>query len=78
MHNTQANPIVVPASVDAQALATFNKKDIKARQIILDVVKDHVIPHLPGKDRAFKMWDALTSLYESSNENQKMVTRQKN
>ena len=48
-----------------------------AIHIILDVVKDHVIPHLSGKDHAFKMWDALTSLYESSNENQKMVLRQK-
>ena len=69
VHNTQANPIQVSASTDALALATFNKKDIKARHIILDAVKDHVIPHLSGKDRAFKMWHALTILYESSNEN---------
>ena len=53
VHRTQANPIQVPASTDAQALATFNKKDIKARWIILDAVKDHVIPHISSKDRAF-------------------------
>ena len=76
VHNVQANPIQVLASTDAQALAAFNKKDIKARQIILDATNAHVMPHLLGKDRAFKMWDALTSLYESSNENQKMVLRQ--
>ena len=79
VHITQANPIQVPAFTDALALEAFNKKDIKARQIILDAVKDHIIPHIDisGKDRAFKMWDALTSLYESSNENQMMGLRQK-
>ena len=77
VHSTQTNPIQVLASTSAIALATFNKKDIKARQIILDAVKGHVNPHFSGKDSAFKMWDALTSLYESSNENRKMVLRQK-
>ena len=48
-NNTITNPIVVPASADAQALFVFNKKDIKARRIILDAVKDHVIPHISSK-----------------------------
>ena len=69
VHSTQDNPIQVHASTDAQALASFNKKDIKTRHIILDVVKDHVIPHISSKDCVFKMWDALSSLYKSSNEN---------
>ena len=69
VHSTQANPIQVIASIDSQAFAAFNKKDIKARRIILDAIKDHVIPHISSKDCAYKMWDALTSLYQSSNEN---------
>ena len=77
VYNTTANPIVVPVSTDAQALSAFNKKDIKARRIILDAVKDHVIPHISSKTRAFQMWDALTSLFQSSNENRKMVSREK-
>ena len=44
VHNNTANPIVVTPSTDAQPLSAFNKKDIKARRIILDAVKDHVIP----------------------------------
>ena len=68
---------VVPASTDAQTLSAFNKKDIKARRIILDAVKDHVIPHISRKTRAIQMWDALTSLFQSSNENRKMVLREK-
>ena len=77
VHSTQANPIQVIASIDSQAFAAFNKKDIKARRIILDVVKDLVIPHISSKDRAYKMWDALTSMFQSSNENRKMVLREK-
>ena len=77
VHSTQANPVTVPASTNVQALADFNKKDIKARRIILDAVKDNVIPHISRKTREYQMWDALTSLFQSSNENRKMVLREK-
>ena len=48
-----AVPIAIPPTTDAAALTAFNKKDIKARRIILDVVKDHVIPHISSKTRAY-------------------------
>ena len=63
-------------STDAATLCA-NKKDIKARRIILDAVKDHVIPHISSKTHSYQMWDALTSLFQSSNENRKMVLREK-
>jgi hypothetical protein len=47
------------------------KKNVKAKRIILDAIKDHVIPHVAGKANAFEMWASLTKLYQSSNENQK-------
>ena len=53
VHNTTTIPIGVPSSTDAAALTAFNKKDIKARRIILDVVKDHVIPHISSKTGAY-------------------------
>ena len=40
---------------------------------ILDEVKDHIVPHLFGKKTASEMWTALESLYQSKNENWKMV-----
>ena len=43
--NTTANPIAIPTATDAVAYSAFNKKGIKAKRIILDVVKGHVIPH---------------------------------
>ena len=52
VHSTQANLVTIPASTNVQALVDFNKKDIKTRRIILDAVKDHVIPHISNKTRA--------------------------
>ena len=53
VHNTTTVSIVFPPTTDAVALFAFNNKDINARRIILDVVKDHVIPHISSKNRAF-------------------------
>ena len=52
--NTIAHPIVVPyATADPVVLTAFNKKDIKARRIILDAIKDHVIPHISSTTYAY-------------------------
>ena len=67
---------IVPLT-DATQLATYKKKSIKAKRLILDGVKDHIIPHVRGKDHAFEVWEALTNLYHSSNENRKMALRDK-
>jgi hypothetical protein len=66
--------VVPPIPVTAPVLvAKFRRKNNKAKKIICDVVRDHIIPHLTGKTFAFEMWATLCKLYESSNENQKMV-----
>ena len=62
---------------DAAAKIVFDKKDIKAKRILLDAIKDHVIPHISGKSHAHLMRTALNKLYQSSNENKKMVLREK-
>ena len=67
--------VVIPT--DATQLATYKNKCAKAKRLILDGVKDHVIPHVRGKDHAFEVWEALTNLYQSSNENRKMALRDK-
>lgn len=67
--------VVVPT--DLVSLVEFKKKNIKAKRIILDSVKDHIIPHVVGRDFAFQMWESLNNLYQSSNQNRKMVLREK-
>ena len=73
--STTTNPVTVPT--DAAAKIVFDKKDIKAKRILLDAIKDHVIPHISGKTHAHLMWTALNKLYQSCNENRKMVLREK-
>jgi len=34
--------------------------------MILDGVKDHVIPHIAKKDTTREMWESLTTLYEGT------------
>lgn len=41
--------------------------------MILDRVKDHVIPRIAKKDTAREMWEALTTLYEGTFVQQKML-----
>ena len=53
VHSTTANPVVVPS--DAVDKAAFMKRDVKARRIILDAMKDHIIHHISTKTHAFQM-----------------------
>ena len=63
VRNTTTNPITILPSTDAVLLAAFNKKNIKAMRIIIDAIKDHVIPHISAKDHAHEMWSDLTELF---------------
>jgi hypothetical protein len=54
-------------------LIEFGKRNNKAKRTICDVVRDHIIPHLTRKTYAYEMWASLCKIYQSSNENQKMV-----
>ena len=54
-------------------LVAWKKLDSRAMLIILDGVKDHIIPHLFKNNTALKMWNAFEVLYQRKNENRKMV-----
>jgi hypothetical protein len=41
----------VTPPTDPKDLAAHDLKDMKARRIILDIVKDHLIPHISKKSR---------------------------
>lgn len=48
---------------DPQQLAQHNKNDIKARRIILEGAKDHIVPHIHEKKKTYEMFDAILKLY---------------
>ena len=49
VNSTSTKPVTIPTN--AANKVVFDK-DIKAKTIILDAVKDHVIPCVTGKDHA--------------------------
>jgi hypothetical protein len=50
---------------------------VKARRIIVDGVKDQIIPHLSGKETTKEMWDTQVKLYQLDNHSRKMLLREK-
>lgn len=64
-------------TTNATPLAKCKKLNARAKRLILDGVRDHIIPHVRGKDYAYEMWASLISIYQSSNENKNMVLREK-
>ena len=48
---------------------------VKAKRIIADSIKDHLIPNVSSLKTPKKMFDALSRLYEGKNINRKMALR---
>jgi hypothetical protein len=60
---------------DAAGKAKHQKDTIKAKRIIADSIKNHLIPYVSSKKTSKEMFDALNRLYEGKNINQKMNLR---
>jgi hypothetical protein len=65
----------VPEPVDAIAKAKYQKDMVRAKRIIADSIKDHLIPQVSSKNTPKEMFDALTRMYEGRNSNWKMSLR---
>ena len=59
----------------AKAKEKHEQDLIKAMQIIVDSIKDHLIPQVSSKQTPNKMYDALYRMYEGKNINRKMNLR---
>ena len=55
--------------------AKHKKKLVKAKRIIADSIKDHLIPHVSPLKNPKDIFNALTNLYEGNNINRKMTLR---
>ena len=65
--------VVVP--LDADPLNAYKKDMEKAKRLILNGVRDHILCHIPGKGTSKEMWNAFKTLYQGSSEQQKMSCR---
>jgi len=67
--------VVFPPSNDPIALDIHELKEPQAQRLILDRVKDPLIPHLAKKKTTKETWETLKNLYEAKNENCKMALK---
>ena len=58
-----------------EAKAKHKKDMIKSKRIIVDSIKNHLIPQVSSKNTPKEMFDALTSLFEGKNINKRMTLR---
>ena len=58
-----------------EAKALHKKKLVMAKRIIVDSIKDHLIPHVSSLKTPKSMFDALNKLFEGKNINQNMTLR---
>jgi len=64
---------LVAIPVDADPLKKYEEAQAKAKCMILDGVKDHVVPHIAEKDTTREMSETLTTLYQGTCIQRKML-----
>ena len=65
--------VLVPEGDEAKDL--HKKNLVKAKRIIVDSIKDHLIPQLSSLKTPKEMFDSLTKIFEGKNINRKMNLR---
>ena len=65
----------IPELKEAEAKEKHKKDLIRAQRIIVDSIKDHLIPQVSSKRNLKEMYDALSRMYEGRNINRKMNLR---
>ena len=55
---------MVPIPDNPNQLATWRKNDVKARKILMDSVKNHLVSHLSKSETTKEMFDSLNKLFE--------------
>ena len=55
---------VIAILVDPNDNGKYEEVMARAKCIILDGVKDHVVPHIAEKEKVVEMWEALKNLYQ--------------
>ena len=71
------NDIPKPPTTEAQDLAEWRKCVEKARSIILEGVRDHIVSNLHVKEAPFAMCKALTDLFQNSSDHMNQALKYK-
>jgi hypothetical protein len=66
-----------PDVEDAANLDSWKKKVEKARRILLEGVRDHIVSNLHGKATPYEMWKDLIDLFQNSSNHRKLALKYK-
>jgi hypothetical protein len=68
---------VVPSATNPVDLEFHKKREVKAKHMLLDAVKNHLIPHIAEKTSSKEMYDPLVlCLYQNGNTGRKFYLKQ--
>ena len=65
----------MPVISNAQLLDAWKKKVQKARRILLEGVRDHIVSSLHGKVNSYAMWKACIDLFLNKNDHKKLALK---
>jgi hypothetical protein len=71
------NDVPKPDATDTANLDAWKKKVAKARRILLEGVRDHIVSSLHGKTTPYAMWKVLTDLFQNSSDHRKLALKDK-
>ena len=66
-----------PTAANAQELAECKKCVARARRILLEGVRDHIVSSLHGKETPFSMWKIVKDLYQNNSNQRKLALKHK-
>jgi len=69
--NFALKTIAIP--IDPVENDKYEEAMVKAKNIILDGVKDHVVPHIVEKEMTNEMWENLKKLYQHTYVQRRML-----
>ena len=64
---------VIAVPVDPSDNDRFEEAMARAKCIILNGVKDHVVPHIVEKETVVEMWEAIKNLYQHTSVQRRML-----
>ena len=64
---------MLPEPKDEEAKENFKKNEVKAKRILIDSIKDHLIPNVSELNTTKEMFDSLTRLYERKNTSRRLT-----
>jgi hypothetical protein len=59
-------------TTNPQEMTAHKKKKVKAKRVLLESIRDHLIPHITEKTSAREMYVALVGLYQNGNTGRKL------